>query len=629
MKRTIVFLILLTLVFVLPAPVRAEAPAPHALGEVVKGNGLAIQVVRWLYPTLTPGVQLATGQQAIAVDVLAANQGNTALYSPFQFLTLRDSSNRQYNPEMLLYLKGDDSGMSFQQLNPGEPARSWLIFLPAPGESGPFTLDFNAGIMFSSFYHGQPEDWLFDLGSKPASVAASPELLGPIASAHQAGELIQSGGLAVAVLGWTAVPGQTAGTQLARVEMLIANPGQTSREFGVSSLTDANGRAYLSSPPPGTDARDPLLRSVIVPGERMRALVDFTTPTTAGGLTFGFQHVCTPAVQGCESDRFLVALPAQPATVPLPAGFPSDRISVHSMNEPVRAGNLLLTVTGAQLTDQGWVVPKPQGKTYLAANVTFQNTGADAVKWSLSDQMRVKDAQERYYVPGWSPVRSWPNEQFGTEIGPGQTVKGHLGFQLPQDAAKLILVFQTVDAQNNPLKVDVALAPTVAAAATPPAPPVVTPAPTPAKTLVTHQVGEPVAQAGLTLQVLKWSRPPAGGALMADLGKTIVRVDVSVENTGQTQLFMAPETAMTLRDAAGGSYKNDIRSAAMSRPSQPPPFLLPIAPGTVRTGAVWFQVPPDAQGLVFVLDTSQFHWAGGNSGGGESVYVALGSQPTP
>jgi hypothetical protein len=622
------------LVSFIPGPALAAPPAPYAFGEVVKSHGLAIQVVRWVYVILEPGV-LATGQQAMGVDVLVSNLGDTALYSPFQFLTLRDSGNRRYDPDPKIHVEGDLSTGAFPMLNPGEQARRWMVFLPAINEPGPFTLAFNAEFMFGLAAQVQPKEWLFDLGSQPAAVPQSPELLGPTASAHQAGELIQSGGLAVAVLGWTAVPDQATGTQLARVEVEIANQGQTAREVDAPSLTDANGSGYHFSPPRQMDGRDPLLRTVIVPGERMHAVVDFITPATVGGLTFGFGHHCSPSGQGCESDRVLVALPAQPRTLSLPAGFPTDQIPVHGMNDPVRAGSLLLTVTDARLTDQSFVVPQVEGRTYLVADVTLQNTGVDVVKWSLADQMRVKDAQDRYYVPGVWAVRRWPNDEFGMEIGPGQTVNGHLGFQLPPDPTKLILVFQTVDAQNNPLKVDVALAPT-AVAAKPRTPSVVTPPPTPSvqapaptKILATHPVGELIAQADITLQVLKWSRPPAGGALVAVPGKTIVRVDVSLKNTGQSQLFMAPDTAMTLRDAAGRSYDNDLRLAAMSAQGQPPPFTFPIEPGSVRSGAVWFQIPPDAQGLVFVLDASQLHRASGSSSQGENVSVVLGAQPTP
>jgi hypothetical protein len=461
-----------------PVPALAAPPAPHAFGEVVRSHGLAIQVVRWVYPTIEPDIRLATGQQAIAVDVLVASPGNTTLPDPFQFLTLRDASNRRYNPELFkFHLRGDKPRALYLPLNAGEQARRWMIFLPAPGEPGPFTLAFNAGLMFGLYDHGQPEEWLFDLGSQPASVTPSPDILRPVASVHQTGELIQSGGLAVAVLGWTPVRSESTGAQLARVEVLIANQGPTAREVNTPSLTDANGKALSFSLPPEMDGRDPVVRAAIVPGERVRALLDFTAPTIGSTLTFGFQHHCRPAADGCESDGVLVTLPAQPGTVPPPAGFPTDQISLHAMNEPVRAGDLLLTVTGARLTDQGFVGPQPEGKTYLAADVTFQNTGAALLKWTLADQMRVKDAQDRYYVPGWWAVQSYPDEQFGTEIGPGQTVKGRLGFQLAQDSSKLVLVFQTVDAQDNPAKVDVALAPTSTVAAKPLAPSVVTPAP--------------------------------------------------------------------------------------------------------------------------------------------------------
>ena len=117
------------------------------------------------------------------------------------------------------------------------------------------------------------------------------------------------------------------------------------------------------------------------------------------------------------------------------------------------------------------------------------------------------------------------------------------------------------------------------------------------------EIGDIIEIGDLGLVVNEITFPAGDDFTQPDEGKNFIVVDLSVTNNTDSSQSISSLLQMELKDATGQSYDVDLMASVAAGGASPDGEL---APGETLRGQVGFQVPVDAQGLVFVFDGDVF-----------------------
>ena len=229
---------------------------------------------------------------------------------------------------------------------------------------------------------------------------------------------------------------------------------------------------------------------------------------------------------------------------------------------------------------------------FVVVDVILVNQGDDPGSVSSFLQMELKDNTGQVYDQDFS-ASAIAGKSPGGEISPGERIRGQVGFQVPEDAAGLVFVFDEglftsgkafVELGPEPINLD---------------PPDSLPGERP---LPTFAIGDIIQIGDLTIVVNEVTSPGGDRFNQPDAGKKFVAVDVTLENIGSESENISSLLQMYMKDSTGQVYDEDFAAtlAAGNSPSGE------IVPGEQIRGQVGFQVPEDAQDLVFVFDPDIF-----------------------
>ena len=262
----------------------------------------------------------------------------------------------------------------------------------------------------------------------------------------------------------------------------------------------------------------------------------------------------------------------------------------------------------------GWSLPtgddfnKPEdGQKFVVVDVLFVNTGNSADSISTMLQTQLKDSTDQVYNIDFMASAAAGSSSPDGEIGPGERIRGSVGFQVPQDAKGLQFVFDSsvfgsggrifVDLGDEPIVVDVPAEITGETAAT------------------TFEVGDIIEIGNLGLIVNEVSFPAGDDFTQPDAGNKFIAVDLSITNNTNESQAISSLLQMNLKDGTGQLYDVDLISQVASGGTSPDGEL---APGETLRGQVAYQIPVDAQDLVFVFDGDVF--------GSGKVFVSIPSE---
>lgn len=173
-------------------------------------------------------------------------------------------------------------------------------------------------------------------------------------------------------------------------------------------------------------------------------------------------------------------------------------------------------------------------------------------------------------------------------------MRGKVGFQVPQDATGLVFVFDAEVFGTGKVFVELGSEPI---AVEPPA------ELAGEQEQATFAVGDIVEIGDLTLVVNEVTSPAGDDFNKPDAGNKFVVVDVTLQNKGSETRAISSMLQMHLKDATGQRYDLDLMASVASGGTTPDGE---IAAGEKIRGQVGFQIPEDAQGLVFVFDADVF-----------------------
>ncbi len=263
-------------------------------------------------------------------------------------------------------------------------------------------------------------------------------------TSYQVGDIISMGDVIMVVLGWDSPPGDDfskpdEGKKFVAVDLILVNQSESS--ISVSSmlqmeLKDATSQVYdvdfTASMAISRSSPD----GEISPGERVRGQVGFQVPEDATGLVFVFDA----DVWG--TGKVFVELGSEPVSVEPPAELPGEQAqTVFAIGDVIEIGDLTLTIN--EVTNPpGDSFNKPdEGNKFVVVDITIKNQGSAAVSVSSMLQMSLKDdTGQGYDLDLMASAASGGTTPDG-KIAPGETIRGQVGFQVPEDTTGLVFVF--------------------------------------------------------------------------------------------------------------------------------------------------------------------------------------------
>lgn len=280
---------------------------------------------------------------------------------------------------------------------------------------------------------------------------------------------------------------------------------------------------------------------------------------------------------------------AEPTDTPVP---PAP--TAYKVGDVISIGDIVMVVLGWD-SPPGTDFSKPdEGNKFVAVDVLLVNQGSASTSVSTMLQMSLKDATaQKYDVDLTANVATGSSSPDG-EISPGERVRGKVGFQVPQDATGLVFVFDASIFGTGKVFVELGPEPI---AVEPPA------QLAGEQEQIMFAIGDIVEIGNLTLTVNEVTSPPGDEFNKPNAGNKFVVVDVTLGNKGAEAENISSMMQMHLKDATGQKYDLDLSASVASGGTTPDGEL---APGEKMRGQAGFQVPENAQGLVFVFDAEVF-----------------------
>jgi hypothetical protein len=439
----------------------------------------------------------------------------------------------------------------------------------------------------------------------PTQVPANtPAPQGP--TTYEVGDIISIGDVVMVVLGWTEPAGNEfnkpdEGNKFVAVELLLVNQGSStssSSSLLQMSLKDDTDQRYNIDLMAAMAAGSSAPQGELAPGERVRGKVGFQVPEDATGLVFVFD------ADFFRTGKAFVALGPEPVSLEPPAELAGEQVQeTFAIGDIVSIGDSVMVVLGWSQPSGNEFSEPDQGKRFVAVDVLLVNQGSDTAAISSMLQMNLKDDTGQKYDVDLMAATATGSSTPDGELAPGERVRGKVGFQVPEDAQGLVFVYDAEVFDYG--KVFVALG----------AEPVAVDPPAQLageQAQETFAVGDVVQIGDMALTVNEVTYPTGNDFSKPEAGQTFLVVDVTLENKGSEAKSISSLLQMSLKDATGQKYDLDLMASAASGGTPPDGE---IASGERVRGQIGFQVPQDAQGLVFVYDAEVFGYG--------KVFVAL------
>jgi hypothetical protein len=267
---------------------------------------------------------------------------------------------------------------------------------------------------------------------------------------------------------------------------------------------------------------------------------------------------------------------------------------IYEVGDIVSINDAVLVILGWDQPPGGDFNPPDEGKKYLVVDLMIANQGERSFNSSPVFQMTLKDPSgQKYNINGKANIASGSNTPNG-EVNPGEVIRGKVGFHVPEDLINFIFVYEanlmgigevSVNLGGTPIAMD-----------------------PPSDLNLAHRqeifsVGEQIEISGLVIQVLGVSYPSGTDFVKPKEDYKFVSVDVQVENQGESIQEITSIAQMYLKDNTGEKYTFHLGAQSIIDSGLPDDEL---QPGERIRGQIGFQVPTDAEGLIFVFDAEIF-----------------------
>ncbi len=275
----------------------------------------------------------------------------------------------------------------------------------------------------------------------------------------------------------------------------------------------------------------------------------------------------------------------------------------YNVGDMVTINDYVLIVLGWENVPASDFANPDEGKKFIAVELLIVNNGQSPKSLSTLLQMSMKDDTGQKYDVDFTALMAIDGGSIDGELTTGEKVRGKVGFQVPDNAQGFQFVFDASIFGSGKVFVDLGAEPI---SVEPPA------SVTGEGSQLTFNIGELIEMGTTLLTVNEVTNPVGDQFNKPDVGNKFLVVDLTIENKGATSLALSTLLQMSLKDSSGRKYAVDFMASAASGGSSPDGE---VSPGEKLRGQVGFQVPENADGLVFVFDADV--WGAGK------VFVAV------
>lgn len=240
----------------------------------------------------------------------------------------------------------------------------------------------------------------------------------PMDGYHMVGERVDSGNITWILLGWMSIESTLENTQIAYMDVLVINRGDSEawieNSFGLKDVQGAD--VYTSG------------ATSLLPGERQRMWLSFIMEPGKQADILYLQADSS----GIPAQRILWDLGDIPCAVAAPGKLDGEReMASYAIGETGRVGNLNITVLGISFPEKDR--NSYPGYKYVAVDLLIENTGSSDVNIDATYAGWLKDAANYYYGEYFSMDAS--------TIFPGGQLQTQAKFEIPEEADGLLFLF--------------------------------------------------------------------------------------------------------------------------------------------------------------------------------------------
>jgi hypothetical protein len=285
----------------------------------------------------------------------------------------------------------------------------------------------------------------------------------------KAGESFKNGWFQLVVLGWTDVePTEMtkpdSGNKLIAIDITAVNLGKDLHqlyEYGFS-IKDSESReyddyVYLDMTSSGYETRN------IFPGDRWTGSFGFQVPEDSSGYTLVMNEDSYN-----KFDRVLIELNSGPGVIEPPASIEGEKAAeVYPAGEAAPCGDLTLQADTTKRTafNDFYLSLVPSGFELLLTELVIKNTSSSGMTLNEMGMFWLQAPSGRRYGQSFLAEAVGSDEVQGSffgyddEIAGGETLRGWMGFGVPEDLADPRLVFWCgrLESDESLVKVDIAL----------------------------------------------------------------------------------------------------------------------------------------------------------------------------
>lgn len=267
--------------------------------------------------------------------------------------------------------------------------------------------------------------------------------LGPVSAG--VGEIVESGDLAMFVVGWEEIAPTSywkpeSGKKFIAVDFMVVNMGKIPVPLSCYSdvyLKDETAQVYDNDSGAQLAGRIHCISLEVNPGEKVRGKVGFQVPENATGLQFIFDS------DDWNAGKVFVDLGVQPTSAQVPSSLPGEKPQTSDkVGEPIQFGSLIVTVNAVTHPTFADYNKPAEGNTFIAVDVTIENTGSVSVEIYPGGQMAILDSLHLFYTDDIeATIAAGGGSSMTISLAPGEKIRTQVGYQIPADATGLLFVF--------------------------------------------------------------------------------------------------------------------------------------------------------------------------------------------
>jgi len=263
---------------------------------------------------------------------------------------------------------------------------------------------------------------------------------------YQVGDVISTGDMLVVLLGWSEPSPNDfiqpeEGYRFIVVDVLVVNQGAQPRTLASGlqmKLKDSTGQQYSEDLAASIAAAGTSPGGEISPGERLRGQVAYQVREDAEGLVFVFDANLWSA------GKIFIELGTEPVQLEPPEHLEGETAqTTFAVGDGIASGEQLFVVNEARFSSGSEFNHPDDGMQYLIVDISVTNQSEHSLHFNSLLQLTVRDGSGQVYPVHLGASIAAGGDSPDGELVQGETVRGQIGFQVPDTDHSFTLVIDS------------------------------------------------------------------------------------------------------------------------------------------------------------------------------------------